>query len=381
MRPAPACRSPRPSKRGERVQGARRRRPRRAGQPAATAIGDGSPSARQPVSSHGISPAITPGATTRKTRLPSAARMRSPSAMPGKPAGSLETSTPVVTVIALMRRASRLMVEELVERLRAAGFDDMTAAHHPVFENLDRDGTRLTVLAARTGMTHQSMGELVGALERAGYVQRRPDPGRPRPARRADGEGPARGPAGADGDRGDRGGVAGAAGARGIRRRAAGAARRRPGGTRTRGLTRPALQSRRGWRDADGRAWSGSGRNALFSTAYGNVGLVDLLRARPRRGARARPDPGRVRPHRRALLLHRDDVRGGDRDVPRGRRLVAVRAPARSTSSGRSSRPGRRCSTTSSRSPSRRSSPRATSAGCRRDCFRLAGRRSWSASG
>ena len=85
-------------------------------------------------------------------------------------------STPVVTVIALVRRASRLMVEELVERLRAAGFDDMTAAHHPVFENLDRDGTRLTVLAARTGMTHQSMGELVAALERAGYVERRPDP-------------------------------------------------------------------------------------------------------------------------------------------------------------------------------------------------------------
>ena len=85
-------------------------------------------------------------------------------------------STRVITLIALARETSRLMVEELAERLRAAGFDDMSAAHHPVFENIDRDGTRLTVLAARTGMTHQSMGELVAALQRRGYVDRRPDP-------------------------------------------------------------------------------------------------------------------------------------------------------------------------------------------------------------
>jgi DNA-binding MarR family transcriptional regulator len=85
-------------------------------------------------------------------------------------------STRTVTLIALARQTSRLMVEELAERLRAEGYDDMTAAHHPVFESIDRDGTRLTVLAARAGMTHQSMGELVAALERMGYVERRADP-------------------------------------------------------------------------------------------------------------------------------------------------------------------------------------------------------------
>jgi DNA-binding MarR family transcriptional regulator len=45
-----------------------------------------------------------------------------------------------------------------------------------VFENIDRDGSRLTTLATRSGMTHQSMGELVHTLERAGYLERRPDP-------------------------------------------------------------------------------------------------------------------------------------------------------------------------------------------------------------
>jgi DNA-binding MarR family transcriptional regulator len=82
----------------------------------------------------------------------------------------------VITLIALARQTARVMVDELVERLRAGGFEDTTAAHHPLFENIDPGGTRLTVLAARAGMTHQSMGELVGALEQGGYVERLPDP-------------------------------------------------------------------------------------------------------------------------------------------------------------------------------------------------------------
>jgi DNA-binding MarR family transcriptional regulator len=68
------------------------------------------------------------------------------------------------------------MVEDLVARLHAAGYHDITAAHQSVFEHIDREGTRLTTLAERSGMAHQSMGELVQALERSGYLQRRNDP-------------------------------------------------------------------------------------------------------------------------------------------------------------------------------------------------------------
>src|SRR4051794_11814972 len=82
----------------------------------------------------------------------------------------------IVTALTLARQSVRLMVDELVARLHAAGYDDITAAHQAVFENIDRDGSRLTTLAVRSGMAHQSMGELVHALERAGYVERRPDP-------------------------------------------------------------------------------------------------------------------------------------------------------------------------------------------------------------
>jgi DNA-binding MarR family transcriptional regulator len=87
-----------------------------------------------------------------------------------------ERRTRVITLITLFRSSAGSMIDELVERLQLAGFDDVPASQHPVLENLDPGGTRLTTLSARAGMTHQSMGELVSILERNGYVERRPDP-------------------------------------------------------------------------------------------------------------------------------------------------------------------------------------------------------------
>lgn len=79
-------------------------------------------------------------------------------------------------LIPLVRRTGAAMVAELIERLHAAGYTEISAGHHPLFENIDPQGTRLSVLAARGGITHQSMSELVASLERRGYVERRPDP-------------------------------------------------------------------------------------------------------------------------------------------------------------------------------------------------------------
>src|SRR5438132_12019696 len=55
--------------------------------------------------------------------------------------------------------------------------------------------------------------------------------------------------------------------------------------------------------------------------------LVDLLRARTGGVVCARAHAGRVRGDRRDLLPDRGDVRGGDRDVPRGGWVVELRAP------------------------------------------------------
>jgi len=58
-----------------------------------------------------------------------------------------------------------------------ADFRDLRPAHGNVLEQLElEDGLRLTDLAARAGMTAQSMGELVDDLEAKGYLARRPDP-------------------------------------------------------------------------------------------------------------------------------------------------------------------------------------------------------------
>lgn len=56
-------------------------------------------------------------------------------------------------------------------------FDDLRPSHGNAMEQLEiEDGLRLTDLAARAGITVQSMGELVDDLEVKGYVERRPDP-------------------------------------------------------------------------------------------------------------------------------------------------------------------------------------------------------------
>lgn len=73
------------------------------------------------------------------------------------------------------------MIDDLIARLDAAGFTGVTPAQHTVFENLGPGGTRLTELAARAGITHQSMSELVSVLEQRGYLDgarpQRPAPG------------------------------------------------------------------------------------------------------------------------------------------------------------------------------------------------------------
>lgn len=81
-----------------------------------------------------------------------------------------------VTLISVLRQTSRLMVDEITVRLEAAGHPDLPPRFHPVFENIEPDGTRLTVLAARAGLTHQSIGEVVAELEQRGLVERVRDP-------------------------------------------------------------------------------------------------------------------------------------------------------------------------------------------------------------
>ena len=66
--------------------------------------------------------------------------------------------------------------DELVRRVYAAGFTDVRPGHGCVFGTIDPDGSRLTDLAERAGMTKQTVGEVTSDLEKLGYVERVPDP-------------------------------------------------------------------------------------------------------------------------------------------------------------------------------------------------------------
>jgi DNA-binding MarR family transcriptional regulator len=79
-------------------------------------------------------------------------------------------------LLTLFLLAAHGLTNDLVARVAAAGFTDIRPAHSRVFENIDPHGTRLSDLAARAQMTHQSMSELVDGLIKAGYLERKPDP-------------------------------------------------------------------------------------------------------------------------------------------------------------------------------------------------------------
>src|SRR5215831_14772060 len=76
----------------------------------------------------------------------------------------------------LLQNAARAVSVQATERLRARGHQGLSLAHTTLLAHLDLDGTRITALAERAGMTKQSMGQLVMELEQRGYVGRQVDP-------------------------------------------------------------------------------------------------------------------------------------------------------------------------------------------------------------
>ena len=70
-------------------------------------------------------------------------------------------------------------MQEITRRVSAAlqqqGYTDYRPTYQVVFQWCQPEGSRLTELAARAGMTKQSMGEIIDVLEQRGYVERIPD--------------------------------------------------------------------------------------------------------------------------------------------------------------------------------------------------------------
>src|SRR5687768_11505289 len=72
----------------------------------------------------------------------------------------------------LLTQARDIALEGLHDQLAEEGFEGIRFAHGSVFRHIDLEGSRLTTLAERSGLTKQAMGELVGELESHGYLER-----------------------------------------------------------------------------------------------------------------------------------------------------------------------------------------------------------------
>ncbi|MER7448928.1 MarR family transcriptional regulator [Nocardia beijingensis] len=76
----------------------------------------------------------------------------------------------------LMQIAFRAMEQRVLTALAESGFGDITIAQARIVAQIDAAGTRLTELAERAQITKQTAGFLVDQVERAGFVERVPDP-------------------------------------------------------------------------------------------------------------------------------------------------------------------------------------------------------------
>jgi DNA-binding MarR family transcriptional regulator len=77
---------------------------------------------------------------------------------------------------ALLRMPWELVRRRMLERLHAAGFDDLEPPHLNVLQYPGPDAARPSELAARLRMSKQALNYLLGQLERLGYLERRADP-------------------------------------------------------------------------------------------------------------------------------------------------------------------------------------------------------------
>ena len=66
--------------------------------------------------------------------------------------------------------------DEMYAGVVAAGYDDLNAAHVGLWRYPGIDGLRPSQLADHLGITKQSVNDLLGHLERQGYLGRVPDP-------------------------------------------------------------------------------------------------------------------------------------------------------------------------------------------------------------
>ena len=79
-------------------------------------------------------------------------------------------------LIALLERANRAFQTELVRKAHADGHTEVKMAHNSVFGTLHGEGARAADMAARAGITRQSMGEVIRDMVALDLLEMKADP-------------------------------------------------------------------------------------------------------------------------------------------------------------------------------------------------------------
>ena len=76
----------------------------------------------------------------------------------------------------LLGRADLVFAEGVTRAMHERGFAGIRLVHIALIRNVDENGTRISDIARRAGMTKQATGQLVAEFVELGYIRLVPDP-------------------------------------------------------------------------------------------------------------------------------------------------------------------------------------------------------------
>jgi DNA-binding MarR family transcriptional regulator len=89
---------------------------------------------------------------------------------------SVEVPPDFVPLIALAEKAARALKTDMLVSAHRRGFTELQPSHNAVFATLPATGARAADMAARAGVTRQSMGESIRDMVERGLLEMVPDP-------------------------------------------------------------------------------------------------------------------------------------------------------------------------------------------------------------
>ena len=89
---------------------------------------------------------------------------------------SREMPPDFVPLIALAEKAARALKSDMLRSAHQRGFTELQPSHNSVFATLPSSGARPADMAARAGVTRQSMGESIRDMVDRGLLEMVPDP-------------------------------------------------------------------------------------------------------------------------------------------------------------------------------------------------------------